>query len=253
VQYRCRSLAAHHTDLYGIWPRVANRSQIRPAQYGHVPCTTACHTTILVSLPNRVPCSTGVAASACTVPTCTESGRARQTVAKSDWDCTDAYCAVLLVTVRYRYSRLTTYCVVPVSPPRRALYRPVRKLAARSDPKPYQAGFVRTRTAQYRSTQCDTGTATRPQTVPAHTHIGIGSSFDDVAPSCIELLLTCCAVRFPRQAANHTGVNSPHPPADTFLGLQPLYWYYSVRLGIAAIGRIADGNWSKSTSPYSIG
>jgi len=56
VQYRCRRLAAHSTDLYGIWPRAANRSQIRCVEYGLVQGSTARHSTIPAYPPHRTPC-----------------------------------------------------------------------------------------------------------------------------------------------------------------------------------------------------
>jgi len=157
MQYGCRCLTTHCTDLYGIWPRAANRSQIRRAEYRREQSRTSHHSTIPASPPNRVPCSTGVAASPRTVLTCTEYGHAWRTVVKSDRDSMDAYRAVLLVTVRYRHPCLTSYCAVPVSRPRSAPYRPVQNLAARSKPKPNQTGRVQRHTGQDHSLQYNTG------------------------------------------------------------------------------------------------
>ena len=84
---------------------------------------------------------------------------------KSYWDSTDAYYTVRLVTVRYGCRRLATYCAVPVSPPHRTPYRPVRNLAAGGEPKPNHTGIVRMHTAQYRSSLYDTGVAAWPHTM----------------------------------------------------------------------------------------
>ena len=76
--YRNCRRAGPRTDLYGIWPRAANRSLIRLGWYGHVLRSTARQSTIPVSPPSRVLCSTGVAASPHTVPISTEYGRLSQ-------------------------------------------------------------------------------------------------------------------------------------------------------------------------------
>jgi hypothetical protein len=78
ARYRCLRLATHRTDLYGIWLRVANRSQIGPESYQKVLRSTAQCSTIPVSPPDRVPYSTDVATSPRTVPICTEYGRCSQ-------------------------------------------------------------------------------------------------------------------------------------------------------------------------------
>ena len=46
--------------------------------------------------------------------------------ARLDFDSMSAYCAVPLGAVRYRCRRLATYRAVPISPPRRVPYWPVR-------------------------------------------------------------------------------------------------------------------------------
>ena len=194
VQYRCCRLAVHRSELYGVWQRVANRSQIRLELYGHVLHGTARHSRILVSPPNCVPCSTEWPRR---VPTCSESGCAQRIEAQSDWNCTDAYCTVLLVTVRYWCPCLTAYHVAPNG---HIHYRPVWNLAVRSESKPNQTGIVQTRTARYRLVQCNTGTATRPHTVPGRTN--------RVGRVLLVWHLTTLnySLRFPRQAALHTGI-----------------------------------------------
>jgi hypothetical protein len=115
ARYRCLRLAVHHTDLYGIWLRVVNRSQIRPESYQKVLRSTAQCSTIPVSPPDRVPYSTDVATSPRTVPICTEYGRCSQIRLK-------LYGHVLHST--------SQRSAVPVSPPRRAPYLSVRNIAA---------------------------------------------------------------------------------------------------------------------------
>jgi len=121
MQYRCCRLPTHRSEPYGVWPRVANRSQIRLELYGCVLHGTTRHSTIPVSRFNCVPCSTGVAVSPYTVPTCSESGRAQRIEAQSDWNCTDVYCTVPLGTVQYRHGHCAAHSASPYAPGGRVL------------------------------------------------------------------------------------------------------------------------------------
>ena len=113
VQYQCCRLAVHRSEPYGVWQRVANRSQIRLELYGHVLHGTARHSTILVSLSNCVPCSTEWPR---TLPTCLESGRTQRFEAQSDWNCMDAYCTVPLGAVQYWHHHPAAHSARPYEP-----------------------------------------------------------------------------------------------------------------------------------------